>query len=190
MLKKKETYTKLEFTYQPDASDEEQSTEYTVVFEMKGTDESIQIIPDTKTEIETFKLPFHMLSEIVRNIEQWKRGPDVAARPIRPKSPVITDYREESSVPESIPEVGSPAAIQREVDESMEKLDTSQDDLVSLVSRSVPDSAQLGIDGDDENPIGLSIDDIARMGPVPETPLEFQHQLQKIGRKTPTRSKE
>jgi len=187
MLKKKETYTKLEFTYQPDVADDENSAEYSIVFEMKGADEYIQIVIDDES---TPKLPFHMLSEIVRNIEQWKRGPETAAKPTRPKAPFVTDYRQEDTE-EILDEAdleGSPVAIQQQVDASMERLDTTQGELSSLVDSPVPAPTQLEIEEKEEdNPTGMTVDDIVRMGPVPETPPEFRQQLNKIGRRTPKR---
>jgi len=165
MITKHQTYTKFEFTYKTDDGEEGE----TIVFETDGCNETVKIGEK--------QFPFEMLSEIVNAVENTRKRPEPSK-----KGPVITDHRkEEKEEIENI--IQSAEGIQKQVDESMSKYDDTEE-FISLTS-SVKQEAPSNLDiKDDEDPIGIPLEEMESFGPgsVPETPERFKNQLEEIAK--------
>lgn len=161
MIKKKQMYTKLEFEYK---QDDETSDALLVTFETKDGNETVQIAAQGQ---QCPPLPFEMLSEIVSTIQRWKTASGVV------RTPVVKDLREENN--DTLSDAGK---IQLQVDSAMERIGDTTDQNISLLKP----EGNTPVSTDVEDPVGISVEDLARLGPVPETPPEFKHQLQNISK--------
>lgn len=108
------------------------------------------------------------------------------------KSPTIKDQRNEefAYIEENVPKDPTHVLaenvalqandIQNKVDETLNNMDSSSDDLYSLTKQDIQEATPDLDIAIEEDPIGISISELANRGPVPETPPEFKDQLKKI----------
>ena len=171
MLKRKSAHTKLEFVY-----GDENEDQLAITFTKSPDKEEISISVSGLEEDIVF--PYEIMREVTETVQNWKG----AVTPKHTKAPVITDHRDAIE--------GTLALdIQKQVEETMENFDPNVEQLTSLTQPSIKEAPlELDIDSaPDDDPTGISVEDISRLGPVPETPDEFRKQLTEISRKRITK---
>lgn len=136
---------------------------------------------------------FEQLYELVRAVDEWRAGRTQKSYLV--KAPIIEDARQDPITTQAILNQTQASSIQQQVEASMQKAgdDTPVASFVNQgeiptdkippapenidLTDTVEGSENLDISADS---LGMSIESLNRLGPVPETPPEFKNQLNEI----------
>jgi hypothetical protein len=194
MIKKTELTTIIKMQ----CKQEEGDRPLAIIFCKDNNNETIQMGNDFQEAEKAEKYPFRLLVDAIKDI-CTSVSPSISDGN-KPKAPSIKDHRSEqfAYVDESAKDPtnvlsenisGQANIIQNRVDETLNNMEESPDDFVSLtknnsIQEASPDLDILNQVSEEDDPIkdtvGIDIKDIASRGPVPETPPEFKDQLKKI----------
>ena len=169
MIKNKKTCAQTEFVWS-----NEDGEEYFILYSMDKNEEFIQIGEDKELVSKQEKIPFNLLNEVIIEVNRIRLS--FQAKAVSLPSPIIKDHREDIR--------GGAEKIQKQVDSSMQQFDAKDGEIISLSS--VNESNEE--DADVMENIGMTIENIANLGEVPETPDEFKNQLEAVKKERMSKS--
>jgi len=165
---------------------EDGSEKASVIYISDKNGESLRIGHTPQQAEKAKPLSFKMLSEIVKEVEKWTLEPkttQTSHTPMTiPRVPKVVDHRNETTEEGDNP--NAPTSIQKQVDDAMKNLGTGEEqkDIMSL-SQDIEIVNESGSKIDDEeDPTGISLDELQKMGTTPETSPEMKNEFEEIAR--------
>lgn len=151
--------------------------------------ETIQFGDTSNKAQKGVKYSFEQLYELVKAVDEWRVGR--VQKSFLVKAPVIEDVRQDAGLSQSLIQTQA-GSIQQQVDNSLKLADEVSEPVTTFMKQGdkvpdAPDNIDLTdtVEGSDSmdisaDSLGMSIESIARLGAVPETPPEFKQQLADI----------
>ena len=167
MIKKEHIYTNIKLTYQ--SPDEK---EWFIIYNISGDEKTIQVGTSYEDASKNERLPYEMFKEITSVITEESKKEIGLPRYLR--SPVVDDCRPEGEKEKESSTKDQATEIQNRVNESMKQINEDEE------MQPLGSFSSIEENPDDEDPTGISIEDLGQLGKVPDTPKEFKKQMEEI----------